>query len=207
MKGKKNKGVSSHYFAKKPAVKPKYGLIRTYLRGRYFEFLTSSGVFSPKKIDLGTKLLIESAIIPEEGSVLDLGCGYGPVGITVAAFNPKLHVVMVDINELAIKLARKNAERNYVKNVEIKHGYLYEPVKNRKFNAILCNPPISAGKKVVHPVITEAPEHLTENGSLQIVVRSKIGGKALSKLMKETFGNVEVLARKSGYRILMSRKP
>ncbi|RLI22788.1 hypothetical protein DRO54_00175 [Candidatus Bathyarchaeota archaeon] len=196
---------STHYFSEKPQVKPKYGIIRVYLRDRYFEFLTCSGVFSPKKIDLGTRLLIESMILPDEGSVLDLGCGYGPVGIVAAALNPKLHVIMVDVNERAIMLARENAKRNFIKNIEVRKGYLYEPVKNLKFNAILCNPPISAGKETIRKIITEAPAHLTRNGLLEVVVRSKIGGKMVKEMMMETFGNVQVHARQSGYRVLISK--
>lgn len=195
----------THYFSEKTKVKPKYGVIRVYLRGRYFEFLTSSGVFSHKRIDLGTRLLIESMVLPEEGSVLDLGCGYGSVGIVTATLKPKLKVYMVDINERAVKLARENAKKNLVENVRIMQGFLYEPVKELKFNVILCNPPISAGMKTVKRIIIEAPAHLKENGMLEIVVRSKIGGKIVKKFMEETFGNVEVHAIQSGYRILISK--
>ena len=203
---KTTKGKSmTHYFSEKPKTKPKYGIIRVYLRGRYFEFLTSSGVFSPKRVDLGTRLLIESMLLPEEGCILDLGCGYGPVGIVAATLKPKLQVYMIDINERAIKLARENAKRNLVENVKIMQGFLYEPVKELKFNAILCNPPISAGMKTVKKIISEAPAHLKKNGMLEIVVRSKIGGKTIKKLMEENFGNVKVHARQSGYRVLISK--
>lgn len=201
----KQKKTETHYFSEKPQVKPKYGIIRVYLRGRYFEFLTCSGVFSPKRIDLGTRLLIESMILPKEGQILDLGCGYGPVGIVAAALNPKLKVIMVDVNERAIILAKENAKRNFVRNIEVKKGYLYEPVKDLKFEAILCNPPISAGKETVREIIAKAPTHLKENGMLEIVVRSKIGGKMVKEMMMETFGNVQVHARQSGYRVLISK--
>ena len=201
----RKKGTETHYFSEKPQVKPKYGIIRVYLRGRYFEFLTCSGVFSPKRIDLGTRLLIESMILPEEGQILDLGCGYGPVGIVAAALNPKLKVVMVDINERAVVLAKENAKRNFIKNIEVKRGHLYEPVKNLKFEAILCNPPISAGKETIRKIITEAPIHLTKNGLLEIVVRSKVGGKMIKEIMMKTFRNVQVHARQSGYRVLISK--
>ena len=196
-----------HYFSQRPASEPLYGLIRAQLRGRFFEFLTASGVFSKKRIDLGTSLLLESMILPENGSVLDLGCGYGAVGIVAAVSNPRLQVFMVDVNQRAVRLARENSKGNGATNVVFKHGFLYEPVSNLRFDVILSNPPVSAGMKIVLPIIEQARSHLADNSIFQIVVRSKIGGKRLVKVIEETFGNVEVLARESGYRVLMSKKP
>lgn len=204
---KRKRSEDEHYYAKQPKSKHQLGLIRTHLRGHFFEFLTSSSVFSKKRIDLGTRLLIESMILPKKGCVLDLGCGYGPVGITAAMFNPDLHVIMTDVNERAIWLAKENAKRNRVGNVEIRRGFLYKPVENVKFRVVLCNPPVSAGMQIVSPMITDAPKHLREDAAFQMVVRSKIGGKRLLNELKKTFGNVEVLARKSGYRVLLSKKP
>lgn len=196
-----------HYFSQRPASKPRYGLIRAQLRGRFFEFLTASGVFSKKRIDLGTSLLLESMLLPESGSMLDLGCGYGAVGIVAAVLNPHLQVFMVDVNQRAVRLARENAKGNGATNVVLRRGFLYEPVSDMRFDVILSNPPVSAGMKIVLPIIEQAPSHLAEHGIFQIVVRSKIGGKRLVKVVEETFGNVEVLARGSGYRVLMSKKP
>ncbi len=199
-------GENGHYYAKRPKSEPDLGIIRTHLRGRFFEFLTSSSVFSKKRVDLGTRLLIESMILPEKGCVLDLGCGYGPVGISVAALNPDLHVVMVDVNERAVWLAKRNAKLNKIVNVEVRRGFLYEPVKNLEFDCILCNPPVSAGAQIVWPMVTNAPFHLKCDASLQMVVRSKIGGKRLLRELENVFGNVAVLARKSGYRVFFSKK-
>jgi len=199
--------ATNHYFSPKPSVKPNYGLIRVNLRDRHFEFLTASGVFSKKRIDLGTRLLIESMVLPKKGNVLDLGCGYGAVGIVAAVLNPNSCVFLVDINERAIRLAGENARRNRVDNVVLRGGFLYEPVKDMEFDAILSNPPVSAGLKVVLPIIEQAPVHLADGGSLQMVARWNVGGKHLSGVMEEAFGNVEVLARQSGYRVLLSKKP
>lgn len=195
-----------HYYVKQPRSRFRVGLIRTYLRGHFFEFLTASSVFSKKRVDLGTRLLIESMILPEKGYVLDLGCGYGPVGVAASVFNPYLHVVMVDVNERAVWLAKENAKRNKAGNVEVRCGFLYEPVENMKFDVVLCNPPVSAGKKMVSQIVTNTSEHLREDGSFQLVVRSKIGGKRLLESLKKTFGDVKVLARKSGYRVFLSKK-
>jgi 16S rRNA (guanine1207-N2)-methyltransferase len=199
--------AQDHYFSKKPTTQPRYGLVQVHLRGSLFRFLTASGVFSRVRIDLGTRLLIESMILPHNGKVLDLGCGYGAVGIVAAALCPSAYVYMTDVNERAVQLARRNAKRNKVDNVAFRRGFLYEPVDNVRFDTILSNPPVSAGLKVVLPIIEQAPVHLASHGSLQIVVRSKIGGKRLFKVMEEAFGNVEVLAIESGYRALLSKKP
>jgi len=146
-------------------------------------------------------------ILPEEGSVLDLGCGYGPIGIVAARMNSNIKVYMTDINERATKLAARNINRNKVTNVQVVQGNLYEAVKELTFNTILTNPPISAGiHKIVIPMIQESITHLEPEGSLQLVVQSNKGGKTLTKLMKETYSNVEVLARGGGYRVLQSVK-
>ncbi len=196
----------NHYFAEHPKSKMRLGIIHTHLRGIHFEFLTASGVFSKKRVDLGTRLLIESMVLPQEGYVLDIGCGYGAVGIAAATFNPNLRVIMVDVNERAVRLARQNAEKNYVSNVEVRRGYLYEPVKDLVFSCVLSNPPVSAGMETVKAIISEAPEHMAGKALFQMVVKSKIGGKRLLMVFEEAFGNIEVLARKSGYRVLMSKK-
>lgn len=196
----------NHYFAEHPKSKMRLGIIHTHLRGIHFEFLSASGVFSKKRVDLGTRLLIESMVLPQEGYVLDIGCGYGAVGIAAATFNPNLRVIMVDVNERAVRLARQNAEKNYVSNVEVRRGYLYEPVKDLVFSCVLSNPPVSAGMETVKAIISEAPEHMASKALFQMVVKSKIGGKRLLMVFEEAFGNIEVLARKSGYRVLMSKK-
>lgn len=197
---------AEHYFSQHPKSKAKFGLLQAYLRGRSFEFLTASGVFSKSRIDLGTRLLIECMILPENGSVLDIGCGYGTVGIAAAVFNPNLHVVLADVNSRAVLLARQNVEKNNAWNVDVRRGNLYEPVSELVFDCVLTNPPVSAGMKTVKAMICGAPERMSRDGVFQMVVRSKVGGKRLRGFFEEAFGNVEVLARESGYRVLMARK-
>jgi 16S rRNA (guanine1207-N2)-methyltransferase len=145
-------------------------------------------------------------IRPEEGNVLDVGCGYGAVGIACAVLNPLLNVFLVDVNQRAIWLARQNVERNRVANVEVLKGHLYEPVCDIRFDCILSNPPVSAGMKTVQAIVDEAPKHMTRDGLFQMVIRSKVAGKRLPSFLADVFGNVSVLARKSGYRVLISKK-
>ena len=195
-----------HYFSRRPESPERRGLLRCRLRGLDFEFVTSSGIFSPRALDRGTRLLVESMVLPESGAILDLGCGYGPVGIAAARLRPGLEVWMTDVNERAVALAEENAVRNGV-DVVMRLGDLYEPVGGTVFGAILSNPPISAGmRRVVEPLVGGAVDHLVGGGSLQLVVQSNKGGRAVASLMEVFFGGVEVVARGGGYRVLMSVK-
>lgn len=203
---RKQSRESEHYFAAHPKSSLRLGKITVYLRGRRFEFLTASGVFSSRRVDLGTRLLIESMVLPEKGFVLDVGCGYGAIGIAAAVLNPELRVVMVDVNERAVWLARRNIQTSRAFNAEVRRGYLYEPVEDLAFDCVLCNPPVSAGMETVKAIIAEAPEHMTTEARFQMVVKSKIAGKRLHAIFEEAFGNVAVLARKSGYRVLTAEK-
>ena len=200
------KRSAEHYFAALPTSKAKFGLIHTSLRGKTFEFLTASSVFSKKRVDTGTRLLIETMVLPDAGCVLDVGCGYGAVGIAAATLNPRLHVVMTDVNTRAVHLAKHNIERNKATNAEARNGCLYEPVEELTFNCILSNPPVSAGMETVKTIIAEAPKVMASKATFQMVVRSKIGGKTLPPVFNETFGNSVVLARESGYRVLTAEK-
>lgn len=192
-----------HYFTEKPKSKLRLGIVKTRLRDLEFEFLTASGVFSHRRIDPGTRLLIESMILPEAGTFLDLGCGYGPIGIVAARLKPKVLIYMTDVNRRAIALTEENARRNGIENVRIVEGSLYEPVSDLLFDVILTNPPITAGiKKTVAPMIRGAAEHLKEGGSFQLVVRTKKGGENVLQLLKGDFNHWEVLARGGGYRVL-----
>jgi len=196
------KRSAEHYFAAFPTSEAKLGLIRTNLRGKTFEFLTAASVFSKKRVDTGTRVLIENMTSPETGYVLDLGCGYGAVGIAAATFNPRLHVIMTDVNARAVHLAKHNIERNKVTNAEARYGYLYESVEDLKFNCVLSNPPVSAGMATVQAIITQAPKVMANKATFQMVVRSKIGAKTLPPVFNEAFGNFAVLAIESGFRIL-----
>lgn len=159
-------------------------------------------MFSKKRLDPGTKLLIESVRVNPEDTVLDIGCGYGIIGLSLAPEVKK--VVLSDINKRALKLAKYNAKVNNIKNVEIIESDLYENI-TEKFDVIVCNPPVKAGKRIIHEIIKGAKEHLKSKGKLYIVIKTKHGGRSLAEYIKEIFGNVEVVERESGYRVLMSK--
>jgi 16S rRNA (guanine1207-N2)-methyltransferase len=198
--------MTEHYYAEQPKSEARFGLVRTCLRGKPFEFVTASSVFSIKRVDLGTRVLIEAMVLPESGCVLDVGCGYGAVGIAAAAFNPRLRVVMTDVNRRAVLLARQNAERNRVHNVEVKQGSLYARVQDLCFSCVLSNPPVSAGMQTVEDLIRGASAVMACGATFQMVIRSKIGKKTLPQIFTETFGDCNVLAIESGYRVLMGEK-
>lgn len=205
MTEKRNRGTE-HYFAELPRSEAKLGMVHTRLRGEPFKFLTSSSVFSKKQVDLGTRLLVEAMQLPQKGRILDVGCGYGAVGMVAAASNSRLHVVMTDVNIRAVQLARHNIKINNVRNAEVRHGCLYEPIRDLTFNCVLSNPPVSAGMETVKALITQAPQVMVARATFQMVIRSKIGAKTLPSVFNEAFGNCVILERKSGYRVLLGKK-
>lgn len=195
----------THYYSKKPKTPRRKEIVSDVIRGIPVEFIVEPGVFSHKRVDIGTKLLLEKAEIPRKGTILDLGCGYGVIGIVIAKLNPQLKIYMVDINRRAVELAKLNAKLNNVeKQVIILQGDLYEPVKNMKFNLIITNPPFTAGFRIVEKIIVEAKQHLETYGTIQLV--AKRAHKKIIELLEKTYGNVKVLASKSGYKVLKSIK-
>lgn len=190
-----------HYFSKKPVSAMKVKQVSGIIRGFPITLKLGSGTFSAKKIDAGSRLLAEAMQIRKEDSVLDLGCGTGIAGI-IAAKLTKGNVVLTDINERACRLARENSKG--MENVKVVCGNMYEKVKERKFDVILLNPPQTAGKVVCFKMIEDSKQYLNKNGSLQLVARHTKGGETLSRHMKEVFGNLDVIARKGGYRVYIS---
>ncbi|MDP7180534.1 MAG: methyltransferase [Candidatus Woesearchaeota archaeon] len=195
----------SHYFSKEQKSPLRLSKITANLRNNQFEFYTGSGVFSLKKVDKGTILLIENSTIKPNWKILDLGCGYGPVGISIAKSFPETKVLMTDVNKRAIKLAKMSIELNKTANVETKCSDKFEKI-DQNFDTILLNPPQTAGKQLCFEMIEGSKSHLERNGLLQLVARHNKGGKDLSKKMNEVFGNVKETAKGSGYRIYVSEK-
>ena len=166
-------------------------------------------MFSKNTIDFGSQLLIESYEVPPhlaQGKLLDVGCGYGPMGLSFAKAYPEMSVEMVDVNERAMDLAKRNAEANGIQNVTIHESNTYDNVHAKDYSVIISNPPIRAGKEVVHRILAEAYDHLIKEGQLVIVIQKKQGAPSAQKKMQEVFGNVERIALDKGYWILVSTK-
>jgi len=194
----------THYYSEKQDSALKLFEIPVDLLGQHFEIISASGVFSSKKLDKGTELLIKSSEL-KDGSILDLGCGCGVVGVTVAKAFPKSTVTMSDVNKRAIKIARMNVAKQKLTNVTVLHCNLFEKTEG-EFDTILLNPPQNAGKDVCFSMIEGSKEFLKKKGTLQLVARHNKGGKQLSEKMNDVFGNVDVLDRKSGFRVYISVK-
>lgn len=173
------------------------------LLGQKMNFYTDAGVFSKKMIDYGSQVLLSTLDFQGGESVLDVGCGYGPIGLSLAKVQG-VTVTMVDVNERALDLAKKNANRNGVE-AQIFSSDVYEAVEG-VFDHVISNPPIRAGKKVVHQVITGSFEHLKPGGDLTIVIQKKQGAPSAKAKMEETFGNCEIVKKDKGYYILRSEK-
>lgn len=194
--------ANDHYFSKRPTSAPKPRLLRLFINGKELKINTSSGVFSPRRIDPATLLLIEN--MRASGKILDLGCGYGPIGLVAASINPDNDVTMVEINERAAKLAMENLMTNKIPNALVLESDFFEKIKDDKYDTILMNPPMALGLKRIFELIGDCKEHLNKKGTLQIVARHKKGGERLEARMQEVFGNVEEVAKGGGFRVYMS---
>lgn len=199
--------MSEHYYSKNPQVKSEPKTWTTTLLGHQMQFQTDAGVFSKGIVDFGSRLLIEEFQTPSiEGPLLDIGCGYGPIGLTLALDNNDRTVHMVDVNDRALLLAGINATKNNVKNVVIYESVALQAVKEEGFAAILTNPPIRAGKDTVHSFYEQAYEKLLQEGELWVVIQKKQGAPSTEKKLIELFGNVKVVAKKKGYFIFRAVK-
>lgn len=195
--------MSEHYYTEKPTSEIREKVFTETCRNKTLELVSVSGVFAfENHIDKASRLLIEN-FKPHGNRVLDIGCGYGAIGLFIKVIYPQLIVTLTDINERAVLYARKNAERNNLW-VNIVKGNLYEAVGDSIFSDIVTNPPITAGKKVVTQLIQEAGQHLEHNGALWLVAYHNKGGSTYKKIMEETFGNVEDVEKQGGIRVYRS---
>ena len=177
--------------------------LHVVLLGERMNFLTDAGVFSKKMIDFGSQVLLSCLSFQQGETVLDVGCGYGPLGLSLAKAQG-VHATMVDVNTRALDLARKNAAFNQVE-AKIFQSNVYDQVEGC-FDHIISNPPIRAGKKVVHEVLSGSFDHLKPGGDLTIVIQKKQGAPSAKAKMEEVFGNCEILKKDKGYYILRSEK-
>ena len=198
--------MSGQYFETRPVSKRKPARISVTIRGHPFTFQTDSGVFSREGLDRGTELLLEAIEVGPCESMLDLGCGYGPIGIVAARLSEGGHVILTDVNERAVALARANIAANGLRNAEVRIGDVYAPVDDMLFDHILCNPPIRAGRGIVDRIIAEAPSHLLDGGNFWLVARTRQGADTIRLRMRNAFDNADVVKRGSGFKVLRSVK-
>ena len=167
-----------------------------------FKFKTDNGVFSKDFLDFASKLLLEKMDFEGllDGAILDVGCGYGPIGI-YASYITKKDVVMLDINPRALALSKENILLNNV-SAEVIESDCLDGVIYRKFACVITNPPIHAGKEVIYKIYSQSYDVLVEGGSLWIVIQEKHGAPSTIKKLKTIFPVVEVFYKKKGFYIL-----
>jgi 16S rRNA (guanine1207-N2)-methyltransferase len=204
-----------HYFTAKPRSKKQKFKVQLTLNNKNFEFFTASGMFSPRKVDLGTRVLLKNANIPDKGVIADLGCGYGIIGITISKINPSLTVHFYDINKRAIRLAKENIVLHGLKQFAVFEGDYIEKLreKGQKYDAVYINPPIKIGQDAFIPHIISAIEFLKKKSSIFIVIKRTLGAQGVLNKIKGIFEkedmleSIEIKVKKSsGYWLIEIKK-
>ncbi|SDN92391.1 16S rRNA m(2)G 1207 methyltransferase [Psychrobacillus sp. OK028] len=199
--------MSDHYYSRKPQTESKPRQWNFTLLGYNFRFETDAGVFSKSEVDFGSRVLIDAFELPDlEGPILDIGCGYGPIGLSIAKANEGKTVHLVDVNTRAIQLAEKNAAANGIQNVRIYESDGLSAVDTANFAAIITNPPIRAGKETIFRFYDESYEKLVSKGELWVVIQKKQGAPSTFSYLEEVFGQVDVVEKSRGYWIIKATK-
>ena len=192
----------SHYFQDDPNLASNIKTISFEVNGITMNLLTDNCVFSKGKVDEGSLAFLKVLLPLNLGkNILDLGCGYGTLGLTLAMAKKEARVTLADINPRALNMCKRNAELHNLSNrVTILQSDIYEKIEG-PYDSIVVNPPIRAGKKVTYKMYEEAKQYLIDGGSLYIVIRKAQGADSASKYIESIFGNVELLDRHKGYHI------
>ena len=200
-------GPGEPYWTERPRSRSAPRQRRFLYRGELLQFVVDAGVFSAGGLDPGSALLIENLEIADTDRVLDLGCGWGPVGIAAAKSARHGHVVLTEVNRRAARLARQNLALNGITNAEVRVGPFFEPVGSERFQVIATNPPYRLGRDSILELLSETPSHLAEDGRLLLVGKGSQGIRFYQTWLAEHWpGPVEVLDRRSGYRVLSARR-
>lgn len=194
----------AHYFENDKSLKSEMKEHQIKMFDKTYTFTTDYGVFSKQGLDFGTRTLLETIPIEKiEGNVLDLGCGYGPIGISIKKeLGKKVNIDMIDINHRSLHLAKINAEKNNV-DVHIFESNGYEKI-NKKYHYIITNPPIRVGKKILYELLFGAKEHLIPDGELWLVVSKDQGAKSLVRDLEKEY-EVEVMRKHKGFYIIKAK--
>lgn len=190
-----------HYFSNNPVSKSEERILDYSLEENKFKFISDNGVFSKNHVDFATDFLIKTIYGEIKGDILDVGCGYGVIGICMSKKESVKTVTMLDINNRALELAKRNADLNKAKNIKIIESDGFEKI-NSSFDAIITNPPIRAGKAVIYKMYEDAKKYLKENGALYLVINKKHGAPSTIEYLNKIYGNCEILDKKSGFHVL-----
>ncbi|AWN33798.1 MULTISPECIES: class I SAM-dependent methyltransferase [Lactobacillus] len=195
------------YYAENPTSQHDEHVVDYRVNDIDLKFTTDAGVFSKMRVDYGSGVLIKKMadVNFPSNNILDVGTGYGPLGLFAAKFWPTQTVEMVDVNQRGLDLAKKNAELNHIDNVTIFVSDVYSNIApEKKYGLIVTNPPIRAGKTVVSNILSGAKSHLVSDGVLLLVIQKKQGEPSARKLLTKTFGNCTILKRDKGYYVLQA---
>ena len=193
--------MNDHYYTQEPASASRPVECRWTYRGEELVFTTDAGVFSRGEVDTGTRLLLEA--LPEEmkGEILDLGCGWGVIGISIARKWPETRVTLADVNRRALELSRENAKRNRADVICAESDGL-SAFEGTIFDAVVTNPPIRAGKQVIYGMFADAAKHLAPGGALYLVIRKQQGAESCVRYLQTIYASVEKLDRSAGFWVI-----
>jgi len=181
-------------------------MINYVIKDRSFSLKTDAGVFSKDRIDEGTFIFLETLLgLKLSGRILDVGCGYGALGLTLAQFLPTSQFVLIDVNARAVALCNENIASLRTPNAVALLSDMYEHVEGT-FDAIVINPPIRAGKTVIYGMFAGAKDHLNDGGSLFIVIRKSHGAESAANYIASIFGNCTRIHRAKGYHVYQAVK-
>ena len=194
----------SHYFINDDNLKHNKKIISITYNNKEIKLYTDNGVFSKEHFDYGSKLLINNFLKEErQGKVLDLGCGYGVIGIILSQ-NKNLYIDMVDINNNAVNLTKENLKLNKIENAKSFVSNIYSEIKD-KYDYIITNPPIRAGKETIRSFLFEGQKYLNENGEIWFVMRKDHGVKSMIKELEKDY-KIEVIDKDKGFYIVKLKK-
>jgi 16S rRNA (guanine1207-N2)-methyltransferase len=195
--------MNDHYYTVNPNSAHDVRRVKFSVLGNELMFDTDAGVFSRDGLDVGSKVLMEA--LPElHGRVLDLGCGWGAVGVSIKKKWPEIELVMTDVNQRAADLSKSNLALNRV-SAQVLQGDGFENVEG-KFDFVITNPPIRAGKQAIYGMFADAREHLNDGGELYIVIRKQQGAPSALKYLSEIYSESEVVEKEAGFWVIRSVK-
>jgi 16S rRNA (guanine1207-N2)-methyltransferase len=196
---------TGQYFATQPAAAHREGSVHVILPDVHLELATDAGVFSSRRLDPGTRVLLDIAPPPPtEGDLLDLGAGYGPLALVLAARSPGARVWAVDVNERALALTAANAQRAGLTNITCAGPG--DPALPARFDLIWSNPPIRIGKDALHDLLGQWLARLAEDAAAYLVVQRNLGSDSLKEWLARSGWDVRRVAARSGYRVLGVRR-
>lgn len=197
----------SHYFDSDPKLDHKITNLELSLDGTTVHLDSDKGVFSNKAIDEGSIVLLKAVVKNEvSGNILDVGAGYGTLGLYLAKRYPDTNVTMFDVNERAVSLTKQNIAKNNITNALVHVASNYQALHQNYFDLIVINPPIRAGKQVYYPLLSAARDYLTDGGKLMFVIRKSHGAKSAEVYVNAYYSHVKLVYRAKGFYVYSATK-